>query len=108
MQIEKPPKSQPRYLEVADALLADIMAGQFPVGTMLPTEIELCGRFDVRRFTVRQALRRLDEMGLVSRRHGPDRNSAVWGKSVAVRVGIGGRRIIKKKTRQQPHNKIRH
>src|SRR3546814_19168491 len=70
MQIEKPPKSQPRYLEVADALLADIMAGQFPVGTMLPTEIELCGRFDVSRFTVREALRRLDEMGLVSRRQG--------------------------------------
>src|SRR3546814_12588541 len=29
--------------------------------------------------------------------HGPERKSVVWGKSVSVRVDLGGRRIIKKK-----------
>src|SRR3546814_20836512 len=32
---------------------------------------------------------------------GPDRKSVVWGKSVSVRVALGGRRIIKKNNRQQ-------
>src|SRR3546814_14671054 len=30
----------------------------------------------------------------------PDRKSVVWGKSVSVRVDLGGRRIIKKKNNQ--------
>src|SRR3546814_4802780 len=30
-----------------------------------------------------------------------DRKSVVWGKSVSVRVDLGGRRIIKKKTKRQ-------
>src|SRR3546814_17409772 len=32
---------------------------------------------------------------------GQDRKSVVWGKSVSVRVDIGGRRIIKKKKKQK-------
>src|SRR3546814_11574318 len=34
-----------------------------------------------------------------------DRKSVVWGKSVSVRVGLGGRRIIKKK--KQSHSKTK-
>src|SRR3546814_12269526 len=35
--------------------------------------------------------------GFVTRHYGkPDRKSVVWGKSVAVRVDLGGRRIINK------------
>src|SRR3546814_19984274 len=30
----------------------------------------------------------------------PDRKSVVWGKSVSVRVDLGGRRIIKKKNKK--------
>lgn len=37
---------------------------------MLPTEAELCEQFAVSRHTVREALRKLREMGLVSRRQG--------------------------------------
>ena len=63
-------KPQPRYKAITDELLGDISAGKFPVGSMLPTELELCERFGVSRFTVREALRRLHEMGLLHRRRG--------------------------------------
>src|SRR3546814_1586991 len=33
----------------------------------------------------------------------PDRKRVVWGKSVSVRVDLGGRRIIKQKIRQDTH-----
>lgn len=60
----------PRYQEITDELLADIAAGKFAVGSMLPTELELCERFGVSRFTVREALRRLHDMGMLDRRRG--------------------------------------
>jgi len=63
-------KPQPHYLRISEELLSDIGAGKFPVGPMLPTELELCERFEVSRFTVREALRRLHEMGLLHRRRG--------------------------------------
>jgi len=57
----------PRYLEVAQSLIASIVSGEHPVGAVLPTEVELCRQFGVSRFTVREALRRLAAEGLVSR-----------------------------------------
>lgn len=60
----------PRYQEITDELLSDIAAGKFAVGSMLPTELELCERFGVSRFTVREALRRLHDMGMLHRRRG--------------------------------------
>lgn len=63
-------KAQPRYQDVADVLMKEVADGQFPIGSMLPTELELCERFDVSRYTIREALRRLEEIGLVARRQG--------------------------------------
>lgn len=63
-------KSRLRYREVADTLLGRIAEAHHPVGDMLPSELELCQEFGVSRYTVREALRRLDEMGVVSRRQG--------------------------------------
>ena len=60
----------PRYQEIADELLAEIGGGRFSVGSMLPTEIDLCERFGVSRFTVREALRQLHEKGILTRRRG--------------------------------------
>ena len=57
-----------RYLQVARALRKDIVDGVYPVGSQLPTEHELCQRFSVSRYTVREALRRLREDNLVSSR----------------------------------------
>lgn len=61
---------QPRYARVADALLQDISSGVFPQGSLLPAEGALCERFEVSRATVREALRQLSEMGIVSKAHG--------------------------------------
>jgi DNA-binding GntR family transcriptional regulator len=63
-------KSRLRYQEVADALLGQIANDRHPVGAMLPSELELCQQFGVSRYTVREALRRLGDMGVVSRRQG--------------------------------------
>jgi GntR family transcriptional regulator len=60
----------PLYLQVVRALKEEIVSGVFPIGSQLPTEEELCERFSVSRYTVREALRRLREDSLVSSRQG--------------------------------------
>jgi DNA-binding GntR family transcriptional regulator len=64
------PRTRPRYQRVAESLIDEIGAGKFPLGSMMPTELALCERFRVSRYTVREALRRIEEMGLVARRQG--------------------------------------
>jgi DNA-binding GntR family transcriptional regulator len=63
-------RTLPRYLEIKAALVADIKTGTSPIGSLLPTEHELCRRFNVSRFTVRQALKGLQDAGLIERRSG--------------------------------------
>ena len=58
----------PRYLQVANDLIDDIGGGIYPVGGLLPTEMELCKHYGISRSTVREALRKLRDVGLVSRR----------------------------------------
>jgi GntR family transcriptional regulator len=57
-----------RYLQIARTLRKEIVDGVYPVGSQLPTEHQLCERFAVSRFTVREALRRLREDNLVDSR----------------------------------------
>jgi GntR family transcriptional regulator len=57
-----------RYLQVARTLRKEIVDGVFPVGSQLPTEHELCERFAVSRYTIREALRRLRDDNLVESR----------------------------------------
>ncbi|HEV2748941.1 MAG TPA: GntR family transcriptional regulator [Gemmatimonadales bacterium] len=59
---------QPRYQQIADELIARISAGRYPVGELLPTEMELCKLYGISRSTVREALRRVRDAGLISRR----------------------------------------
>jgi GntR family transcriptional regulator len=58
----------PRYLQVANELIKRIAAGKYPVGSKIPTETELSQSYDISRHTVREALRRLHDAGLISRR----------------------------------------
>jgi len=59
--------SQPKYVQLAQTLLTEIESGIFKIGDLLPTEFELCEQFGVSRFTAREALKRLVELGVVSR-----------------------------------------
>lgn len=62
--------SVPRYKKLADILQAEIESGVYLIGARMPTELELCTRFNVSRFTVRAALRRMIDNGMILRRQG--------------------------------------
>jgi GntR family transcriptional regulator len=61
---------KPRYQEVADELRESILRGDYPDLSQFPTEIVLCARYKVSRFTVRGALRSLQTEGLIARSRG--------------------------------------
>jgi len=62
--------SPPRYMQILSILRARVEDGRYPLETSLPSEGELCEEFAASRYTVREALRRLVEQGMVSRRQG--------------------------------------
>jgi len=64
------PVPQPRYRQLAQTLINEIRNGQYPVGSLMPTEHELCEQFGASRFTIRQAIKQLVDMGLVNRQAG--------------------------------------
>ncbi|WP_375459457.1 GntR family transcriptional regulator [uncultured Enterovirga sp.] len=57
-----------RYAQIARDLAEGIASGRFPVGSVLPTEFELCDHYNASRHTVRAAVRQIQDLGLVSRR----------------------------------------
>jgi GntR family transcriptional regulator len=61
---------KPRYQQIADTLREEIRRGEHAVGRYLSSEAELRVRFKVSRHTVRDALRVLDDLGLIARRRG--------------------------------------
>jgi GntR family transcriptional regulator len=60
--------SETLWAQVARDLTDGIASGRFPVGSLLPTELELCAHYGASRHTVRTAIRQLQDQGLVSRR----------------------------------------
>ncbi|WP_353149914.1 GntR family transcriptional regulator [Pollutimonas bauzanensis] len=62
--------AQPKYLQLAQTLFDEIEAGVYKVGTLLPTEHEVCNQFGVSRFTAREAFKRLVHLGIVTRHPG--------------------------------------
>ena len=77
-----------QYMMLAQTLIKQIRAGQYPAGALLPTESALCQQFNVSRITVRGALRELETQGLVSRKAGVGtRVESVTPGSTFVHVG---------------------
>jgi len=60
----------PFYFQLSEFLEHEIVSGRWQPGLRLPSELDLCEHFGVSRTTVRQALSRLEQEGLVSRRKG--------------------------------------
>jgi DNA-binding FadR family transcriptional regulator len=62
-----PLKRPPAYLQVSERIREAILGGQIPAGELLPTETELATQFGVTRSTVREAIRLLEQGGLIGR-----------------------------------------
>lgn len=60
--------SAPKASDLAQDLAQGISSGRYPVGSLLPTEFELCAQYGASRYTVRLALSELQEQGLISRK----------------------------------------
>lgn len=60
--------NKPHFSAIANHLKEAITSGHFPVGMVLPTELELRDHYKTSRHTVRMALQELQHLGLVSRR----------------------------------------
>lgn len=60
----------PRYLQVAADLRDAIGAGDYADGRQFPTETLLCETYHASRFTIREALKRLQAEGLIARKRG--------------------------------------
>jgi DNA-binding FadR family transcriptional regulator len=60
-------KLEPGYKRVANAIEAQIVAGQLKAGELLPTETDLAEILGVHRSTVREGIRSLENAGLVQR-----------------------------------------
>jgi len=61
---------EPAYKAVSAAIERAILEGSLPPGSALPTEQELSERFGVHRSTVREAIRQVEQEGLLQRREG--------------------------------------
>lgn len=60
----------PLYKSLANTLEGRIYNGDWPVGSALPTEADLCKNFQASRHTLRHALQILETSGLIFRRQG--------------------------------------
>jgi GntR family transcriptional regulator len=60
----------PFYFQLAELLEEEITSGRWVPGTRVPSENELGARYGLSRTTIRQALARLEQEGLVSREKG--------------------------------------
>ena len=56
-----------RYSEIEEYIMNKIHTGEWPVGYMIPKEVELCDQFGVSRSTVRTAMLRLVQEGHLKR-----------------------------------------
>ena len=63
-------KQIPLYYQLATLLREKIVAGHHGPGDRFPTEADLVGEYGLSRITVRQALRSMEEQGLIERRPG--------------------------------------
>lgn len=60
----------PLYVQLMDLIIKGIHENEYPVGSKLPTERELCAIYQVSRITVRQALKELEQRKYIIKQHG--------------------------------------
>ncbi|ODR11165.1 GntR family transcriptional regulator [Mycolicibacillus koreensis] len=65
-----PPERQRVDEQIAASIVDAVLDGTFPAGSVLPPERDLATHLGVNRTSLRQALARLQQMGLIETRHG--------------------------------------
>lgn len=60
----------PLYLQIAADIITRITQGEWSVGDKLPSEAEFVLEYSASRVTLRQALRKLEDEGLIERQRG--------------------------------------
>lgn len=73
-------RKQPLYGQLVD-LLCQKIDNEMEPGDMLPSERDLSETYGLSRTTVRLAMRELEDMGLVTRRHGKGTFVACFSRS---------------------------
>lgn len=58
------------YVQLANDLAARIERGEFPLGSRLPSEVEIAQQYGTAKMTVRRALEILRERGVIKTLHG--------------------------------------
>src|SRR5512142_2182255 len=61
---------RPLYVQASEAYRALLRSGNYAPGDRLPSEIELSQQWGISRPTLREALRLLEEEGVILRKHG--------------------------------------
>lgn len=69
---------------IADALRSEILRGRYRAGDRLPSERELANQFDVHRGSVREALKKLEQLGLAEIQPGGARVCPIESASLDV------------------------
>ncbi len=75
----------PLYLQLENLLKESILTGEYKQNELIPSETELCKKFDINRGTVRNAIANLVDSGLIRKEHGRgsfvclrEVNSSIW------------------------------
>lgn len=63
-------QQRPKYQQVVEDLRKKVESGEFPGGLQLPSDEELCERYEVSKSTLREAIKRLVGLGLLQTRQG--------------------------------------
>jgi DNA-binding GntR family transcriptional regulator len=60
----------PKYKNIGELIIHEILSNQHQIGKSLATEKLLCEQYQVSRHTIREALRYVEQVGLIERRQG--------------------------------------
>lgn len=94
------PRRRPKLTdEIVLNLREEIVSGQLPAGTKLPSERDLAKQYEVSQPTIREIMRALDSMGLIEVRHGSGvyvSQSKDYGAALALQnlLQLGGVGIV--------------
>ena len=76
----------PLYLQISEILRNKILTKEYAFDTIIPSETELQGMYQVSRITARQAIQELEKDGLVSRARGKGTIPSSFISSVKLRI----------------------